>query len=367
MAQQCIGILLNANIARALNTGNTKFENIAYYENAAKSFGLIPCFFSLKAIDMHTQTVAAYLKEEQSETYVKKQIAIPRIIHNRAMLLRKQSHRMIDRLIQQGCIVFNHRTRYSKLKIHKLLNHHNEIKRHLPVTARATERSIRTFMKRHHSLILKPNSGSVGLGILKLEKRGRRWMLTYPKTKYGDRMGKIIVRKRLPAWLLKRIRKRSYIVQETIPLATFDGQPFDLRVSVQRNMFGEWQVTGIVGKVAAKSKFVTNIAQGGKVLSLPELLSKHPTLHVETVTTDLIKLSTEIAEELSRHLPHLADLGLDIGIDEAGTPYFIECNCRDLRISFKKGKMLETWESAFENPIGYASFLSKQLHKKQTK
>ena len=360
MAQQLIGIMLNLNLLKQINTGKTRFENILYYEKAAKSHGVVPCFFHLKAVDLADGRVSAYIKDHKSGIYKKRRVPIPHIIHNRAMLLKKTSHRIIDKLIAKGYVVFNHRTRYGKLSINKMLMENEQIVPHLPDTARADEKTVRSFMQKYGSIILKPNSSSIGLGILKLEKKGRMWVLTYPKTKFG-KTGKIKFRKRLPELLLRKMKNRTYLVQERIPLATYEGRPFDLRVSVQRNLFGEWQVTGIAGRVAAKNKYVTNVAQGGRVFSLPELLEGHSHLDVETVAGNVIKISTQIAEELSMRLPNLADIGLDIGVDQNGFPYFIECNARDLRISFKKGNMLDIWESAFENPIGYACFLMKQL------
>ncbi|WP_376768681.1 YheC/YheD family protein [Paenibacillus foliorum] len=47
-----------------------------------------------------------------------------------------------------------------------------------------------------------------------------------------------------------------------MPLATYEGRPFDLRISVQRDASGEWQLTGIVAKIASKKTLLTNIAQG---------------------------------------------------------------------------------------------------------
>lgn len=147
MAQQVIGIMLNSGLIKALNTGDTRFENVSYYEKAAKSFDLVPCFFQLKDINLADRTVCAYMKDEQTGQYEMERIPIPRIIHNRALLLKKRSYAKLDRLVHDGCTVFNRRTRYGKLKIHNLLMHSDQLKPHLPATARATAKTIRQFIK----------------------------------------------------------------------------------------------------------------------------------------------------------------------------------------------------------------------------
>src|SRR5690606_16097536 len=109
-------------------------------------------------------------------------------------------------------------------------------------------------------------------GIMKLEKVGRAWRLTYPSRRKRRAWNSVTFRTHLPAILRRTIRKRSYLVQQRIQLATYIERPFDLRVSVQRDGSGEWQVTGIVGKAAPARRFLTNVAQGGTVYTLEHLL-----------------------------------------------------------------------------------------------
>ncbi len=61
--------------------------------------------------------------------------------------------------------------------------------------------------------------------------------------------------------------------------------------------------------------------------------------------------------ELNKNLPYLADVGLDIGLTTEGFPMFIECNGRDLRITFGKANMNEVWKATYTTPISYARYL----------
>lgn len=347
--------MLDHSIFKNIPSGKTKYEKIRLYEWACKKYGLTPCFFRLKDIDLKHKKVRAYVKTGKSYRIVT--MPIPKVIHNRAMPFSRASRRKIRLMTKMGYRIFNRSTRYGKLKIYKLLKKNPELRPHLPETALATPKNIARFMAKYRSIIIKPNNSSIGIGIMKLEKTGRSWTLHYPKKRLGSHWGKIRFTRQLPALLLKKIKSKRYLVQRTIPLATVAGRPFDLRVSVQRDGSGEWQITGIAGKLAAKNMFLTNVAQGGRIRRLPALLRSYPELDRERVIANIEKLSLQVATTLGQSIPGLADIGLDIGIDPHGMPFFIECNARDLRISFQKGRMYEQWRRAYENPVAYARYL----------
>ena len=230
---------------------------------------------------------------------------------------------------------------------------------HLPETIPATAANIRYMMKRHAALIVKPNRGSVGKGIMKLQSGGGgKWALLYPSVIGGKKRWKrAVFRTVLPVVLRKALRRTSYIAQQCLPLATFNGRPFDVRVSVQRGRDGMWHVTGMVAKAAAKGRFLTNVAQGGKVYRLERMLLEYPALNAQAVERDFTAFALRIANHLCMHLPELADIGLDVGMSTQGKPLFIECNCKDQRYSFLEGGMTDIWNETYRRPMGYARYL----------
>src|SRR5690606_32997126 len=119
------------------------------------------------------------------------------------------------------------------------------------------------MMQQYNSLIIKPNSSSIGRGIMKLERTEDGWKLLYPSVNNHKIWKTSTFKQSMPKVLINRICRKPYVIQQCLPLATYDGRPFDLRVSVQRNINGGWQVSGIAGKVAKKAAFLTNVAQGG--------------------------------------------------------------------------------------------------------
>ncbi|MED4602256.1 YheC/YheD family protein [Paenibacillus validus] len=354
-----VGILVNDNELRKIPLGTWKYEAIEHYEEAGKKYGFTPCFFRICDLRAGQKKVKAYVK--QLEGYVRRKIPAPLVIHNRAIYLSKSQDRRLSSWVRDGRQLFNRWNRYGKLRIHQLMLENPSLHPHLPATRRATPDGIARLMKRFDSLIIKPNNSSIGRGVMRMDRTPTGWKLSYPIS-FGpvNQKWRTVRWKgtRLPAVLRSRLRKETYIVQQRLPLATFQGSPFDLRVSVQRTADGSWDVTGIVAKVASKHTFVTNVAQGGTTYQLPLILQEeYAHLDPEEVVQRIYNFSILVASHLSDRLPHLADLGLDVGITTDGYPLFIECNGKDQRYSFREAGMLSEWIATYDNPMAYAKYL----------
>lgn len=358
MKRPYVGVLVNQRLFKGIEQGNTAHESLYQYVLAGNEYKVIPCFFRLGDIRPGQPTIRAYVSSGLG--YIRKEIPTPLIIHNRAMYRSSISNKKLEHLTRNGMIIFNQFTRYNKFRIHQILLQDSCIRVSLPETEMATIDSIKGMMSRHRTLIIKPNNGSIGKGIMKLEKSGDdSWTIFYRGNSRGNYQ-QYTFRAKLPLFLRRAILKRSYLVQQRLPLSEFEGRPYDFRVSVQRDQTGDWTVTGIVGKAAANRSFITNVAQGGKVHPLETIIKSNTVQSSVYVRDQLTQFSLSVALHLSRHLPYLADIGLDVGITPDGFPLFIECNCRDLRYSFLKGGLKTEWVNTYRNPMGYASYLLEQ-------
>lgn len=348
-----IGILLDERTFNGIRRGRTRHEAVLLYEHAAQRMNSQICYFRLKDVSVKDMKVRALIPNlsDQLPRYRSAYLPLPTVIHNRAIQLRRNAKLKLAKLHRRGIYIYNLQTRYGKWFIHRLLMQNEQLRKHLPDTVRATPRSIRAMMGRYDALIIKPSNGSVGRGIMKLQRQDGRWQLRL-RGKSG-RWRSILFQSVLPTVLRRAIKRKTYIVQQLIPLATYMNRPFDLRVSVQRGGNGIWEVTGIVGKAAPSNLFLTNVAQGGTVYRLEHLLRSNPELHPPIVRMHVERLALMIATQLGTELPNLADLGLDIGITQDGWPMFIECNGRDLRYSFQEGGLHEEWRAVYDRPIRY--------------
>lgn len=358
MSRPYVGILLDNIIYNGIPRGRTGFEHLSFYEEAVIMYDFIPCFFRIQDIEPRGNQIQAYVKGENNK-YMKQSVPIPKVIHNRALFNSKRDHNKVQQLMDNGIIVFNKKNRYRKILVHEILLKNNELHEHLPMTLIADENNILQMLENYDSLIIKPNNSSLGLGVMLISKEDDEYKWTF-RNRATKKYESLTFGNQLPQNLLDILRKRTFLVQQRIPLASYQGNPFDLRVSVQKNQTGHWQVTGIVGKVANGGNYVTNVARGGKVYPLDVLL-EGKNLNKDQVYKAIEKFSLQAAEQLSSELSGLADLGMDIGITEEGFPMFIECNARDLRITFRNAKMESTWKATHTTPLAYARFLLDTL------
>ncbi|UJF32114.1 YheC/YheD family endospore coat-associated protein [Paenibacillus hexagrammi] len=359
MGEPYVGILVNDTLYEGIPQGKTNNEAISYYRDAAMQYGVIPAYFRIQdVISADTLKVTAIIQRGHICTL--ELIDLPKVIHNRAIYLDHRSYQIMESWIKRGILIFNRWNRYSKLLIHQLLMKDEVIRPHLPGTYPATLHNVKQMMQAYDSLIIKPTNSSIGRGVMKLDRIRTGWKLIYPKSmKLTNKTWNTMrFRKTVPTLLRTKISRRAYIVQQRLPLATYDGRPFDLRISVQRGAGGDWQITGIVAKVASRKLFLTNVAQGGAVMTLPAILAEeYPNLDAAQVCQQIADFSLRVARHLSRELPHMADMGLDIGITKDGYPLFIECNGKDQRYSFREAGMMEEWRATYYNPIAYAKYL----------
>lgn len=355
MGQDHVGILLNSSMYRGIPQRKTGQESISNYEEAARANGFIPCFLRIGDMDTARNCSIAYVKD--GHDYVRMTIPTPRVIHNRAIYRDSSGHRKLRSLQAQGIHIFNVNNRYGKNVIHRLLQDAPQLRGYLPDTAVATPESLHSMMSKYDDLILKPVRGSVGHGIMRLQREPVGWKLTHPaKARRGwvtDRIG----RDSLPAWLYRQFIQTPYLVQERIPLAEYESRPLDLRVTVQRGAAGAWGITGMFIKIAPQSSFLSNIGKGGRPHPVQLLTQCIPAQLVPNALYHVEWLSLSIARHLSLRLPLLADLGIDIGLTPEGQPYFIECNGRDQRYGFRKAGLTEIWKETYQRPMDFARYL----------
>ncbi|WP_332697628.1 YheC/YheD family protein [Halalkalibacter lacteus] len=358
-----VGIIYSRLKYNRISRGEEKIKKqLLYIEEAAKKNDVIPCFFRLDNIEPENHYIKAYVLGKNG--YELQIVPRPTVIYNRGYD-RKNVRPKIQQLIAEGITIFNVRNlSHGKFYIKNILSENIDISKQLPFTLRATETNIKAMMKKYNSLIIKPNKGSYGRGIMKLEKIEEKWCFTFTE-KEGTTVIKknIYFKTKLPFTLKKRIKQAFYIVQERIDLATYNNNPFDIRVAVQRNNNGEWETTSFITKVAQKGYYITNVAQGGTTYTLETILKDHPYLSYKQVIENTTNFTKNIANLLSKRLPHIGCLGMDIGIAKDGTPYFIEVNyISDFEgLTFQNNELVvEEWKKVFTTPIDYAAYLVKK-------
>jgi len=351
-----IGILIDPPLMKVLLAEQPIFEvPNAYYSQITKDEDIL--FFTLKEIDWKTRSVEGYLFSDGK--WQKRKSPIPSVIHNRSLNTRPIWRKGEEKLSSYSYL-FNQHNRWDKWETHRFLHQDDLLSIHLPETKPLTRDQLSSFLEKHQVVFLKPRSSSLGMGIYKLSKEDKMFCLSWVEKnqmKTQEFTGKQLIS------LLKRKIKKPYILQEGIKLKTYKGNPFDLRVAVQRNERNEWQVSGMAAKVAQEGGFLTNIAHGGQAISMKELKLEKAIQEEEIEAVERVSLL--IAKRLEEFIPHLSDIGLDMAVDENNQIYFIEANGRDLRIIYAQAGEEEMWKKTYYTPLSHAcAHLSKTKENK---
>lgn len=199
----------------------------------------------------------------------------------------------------------------------------NEVRPYIPDTQRFSKATLKTMLQLYEMVYVKPEKGTHGKGVIRVEKRGND-NYTY---QLGTKARSFEDYEALYLSLLRHTNKKSYLVQKGIHLMKYKNKPFDIRVMVQVSPTGVWETTGFLGKVAHSGKIVTNYNSGGKIMDVQKLLGEYlSSPDMKKVLNQLDKIGVATAKHLYKSYPGIRQIGLDIGFDRYCIPWIIEVN-----------------------------------------
>jgi len=200
---------------------------------------------------------------------------------------------------------------------------HPEIAPHIPKTRLYTEANLRGMLAQYGSVVIKPQRGTGGAGVARVVREGGGYTVTVGATKRRYRSFAELKR------ALRRLRRgRRYLIQRRIPLATIGGRPIDYRVKIEKEN-GEWRIRAIVGRLARRGLFVTNLCRGGTQLPASVGISRSLSPRLARVKKRQMRSLTYTATAvLERRYPGISRLGFDYGLDRSGRIWIFEVNTR---------------------------------------
>lgn len=220
----------------------------------------------------------------------------------------------------------------SKLIKAKILLQNPNLVTYVPRTAGLTRHRFSHMLNRYKMVYIKPVSGSLGIGVIKVEQIGALYHYREDTHTYTFRSFKEMYDS-----IQGRIGKKQYLVQKGIMMLQHKGRPFDFRVMVQRNEEGTWDCTGIAARLAHPKRAVTNGSQGGTIYAAKEILSK---VTDSIVAVKMVEQMREIgvmtANQLSSSYPEMNEFGVDIAIDRDHRLWILEVNTRPDPCPFTK-------------------------------
>lgn len=304
---------------------------------AAASRGMMAVVFRPQALRAAGRQLEAWALVKGVVTRVS--VPWPDVVYNRipnrgGELLR--STRSCRRSLERASIpVFNSRF-FHKWRIHRLLRRDERAAKYLPETQPMSNmQQVWHFLNRYSAAYLKPNGGSKGKGIVRVRRtRGQGYLVAFRRGGHNYQQACASWSVAVP--LIRRaMHQRSYVVQEGIPLASYYGKPFDVRVTLYKNAKRDWIPCGPTAKIAGPGSITTHVANGGRIIPLMRALrhvfgnrAEEVRGRIETAAIDLA-LAVERVTNLE-----LGEIGLDIGLTAQGRVAMFEANSKPGRAVF---------------------------------
>jgi hypothetical protein len=194
--------------------------------------------------------------------------------------------------------------------------------KYIPETRPFSPLSLAIMLSLYPEVYVKPDVGGGGARVVSIRKSNRQFIVHYRTRKTVFQ-----TQEQVASFLQRLACGDMLLLQRGITVLQIDGMPFDVRVCVQKPGH-EWLVTGIIAKVAAPGRIVTNRCSGGRPLALEDALQKAGVggENVAGVRQSLAVLARRVARVLETKYPALRELGLDVGLDRKVHPWIFEVN-----------------------------------------
>lgn len=291
--------------------------------------GICVSIFTPEQIDLQKRRIEGWIWEKNQ--WQKKSLPFPDVIYNR-ITSRKVEHsptiqQKLNRLRNEFHIsIFNEKF-LDKWEVHQILQQDPQVRQHLPETIPFHLNHLKRMATKYPILYLKPTNGSLGSGIIRLIRHGKKWLYQSVNPN-GTTFTQNTTYTEIRRILARRIGRQPYLIQQGLNLLKYDGRPIDFRVLVQKNHKGEWIVTSVVGRIANNENIVSNLARGGTLRKGSDLLKDLGNVPKPT-HSQLKWKAIEIAASFEKIAEgHYAELGIDLAIDQQGKIWLLEINSK---------------------------------------
>lgn len=311
--------------------------------------------------------ITCYVYDEATRTWKPERMPPPAVIYNRIPSRKDEALPEVRAVIRHA--LRDKRTHlfnpffFNKWTLYEWLDKTEATRRYVPATRRldGPER-LRSFLQQHRSVYLKPVQGKAGKGIMKVFQLARR---TTAAPKYRlvfqeDKGGKCCTASDFET-MWQRIREtvgnEEYVLQQGVELVRCRDRPFDLRVLVQKNGRGVWDVTGVGARVAGKTSITTHVPRGGAIENPEKLLADvFGAARARPLLRRVRKAALAVAAAIEKHAGHrLGEMSLDLGVDTGGRIWFFEANAKPMKFDEPHIR-----RKSLERLIEYCIYLSKQ-------
>lgn len=281
----------------------------------------------------------------------------PDAVYNRCYRKKSKTLRKLEKYIGENKC-FNHITFFNKWRIYSIMSR-TKLGKYFPKTSFYNPETFMEQLYEDRCLILKPSYGCLGKKIYLVELTYNHGIKIYEDTlipMYTFYDKELLMKK-----LSELIGKKKYIVQREIQMAKIDGKIIDLRVLVQKDINGYWEVTNGISRAAPYNFFITNHCE--KIYKMDEVLESLISDWRERyyLSKEIYDTCIKTAQILEEKIGLLGEIGIDMAIDRKGLIWILEVNGKMQKSMYYELERKDDENIAiiYRRPLEYAYYLSQ--------
>jgi glutathione synthase/RimK-type ligase-like ATP-grasp enzyme len=195
-------------------------------------------------------------------------------------------------------------TNTSKWTKTKWLLDDEKLQAYVPETKQFNLNSLTEMCEKYPTVYFKPTNGTGGSNIYRITIQEKGFLIKHNISTVSVSTIESLFNK-----LKKFAKKKSYIVQQGIALEKTKGNPFDLRIMIQKPK-KVWIPSAIFSKVGKPGKVVTNYHQGGRLATLKNTLkgANFSPSQIKETENRLKQLSLDVGHCFDKHRRNFRNL-----------------------------------------------------------
>lgn len=351
-------------------TLNPELENSYFTEIAKRASQYnIECYrFSPTNINPVTHIVSGEKYLTDGREWRSHKFPIPEILYDRCFYaehaLAKNALAIMKWLKNRRDLIFIGHGLPNKLKLYHTLSNSN-LSPYVVKTI-AVKDAIQTlaFLEIEKKIILKPVSGSGGMGIACLEKENETISVIVEKQQQ-------ILRSTFPnstfaqKWIENIKTKKEYLAQPFLQLVDQGNRPFDIRILMQKDGNGQWVERGRGIRTGQTNGVLSNLSAGGDTEPFHKWLSTINPKKIEFLEKEIKEITTQLPQIIEQTYPPLFEIGIDIGVAPDHSLWILDVNSKPGRKVVQETTPFAQ-ESLYTAPLEYGRMLAGRKNDEKT-
>lgn len=325
---------------------NPEHVSRAYlYAAAAKLEGHDFVYFTSRGVDFDTQTIQGYYYEKGK--WKQKTFPFPDVLINLVAPRTEKQRKVYNQL--RKLIPYTSYNVGSKLDIYRKIEEGKAYIGHLiPYLKVEKTDDVLGFLELYPQAVLKPIVGHHGDDVYYLEKTPSYYVIRDEEGKESK-----LWENTIKPVLRKILKQRPMLIQKYIKCQTKDGRPYDIRLHLQKDGEGKWNLAFVQPKVGKHNRIITNVIKGGEVPPANRFFREQFGIRGDTIRRRLSEFALGFAEHFESQYEYFFDeIGIDVGLDDHEHIWIYEVNSRPGQ-SFLEGQTAR-------RAIQYAVYIAKR-------